>query len=199
MIPAIVLAAGRSSRLGRPKALLQAHAGSFVGSILASLRDGGIPDAIVIAHAGDEGLEDEVRRFGPFARTVVNPNADAGGQLSSLITGINAIDRPAVQGAMVALVDVPLFAAATVRALLERAARSDAAVLRPQHRDRHGHPVIFMRAAFDAIRHADPAAGAKDALRRLADRIEDIAVPDAGILEDVDTIEDYRRLFGREP
>jgi CTP:molybdopterin cytidylyltransferase MocA len=56
-----------------------------------------------------------------------------------------------------------------------------------------------MRAAFDAIRHADPAVGAKDALRRLADRVEDIAVEDAGVIEDVDTAEDYRRLFGREP
>lgn len=198
MIPAIVLAAGRSSRLGRPKALLRAHADTFLGTILTTLRDGGVPDAVVVVREGDEPLATEVARFAPFARAVVNPNADAG-QLSSLVVGINAIDRPAVRGAMVTLVDVPLFSAATVRTLLERAVASRAAVLRPSSGDRHGHPVVFMRAAFDAIRHADPAVGAKDVLRRLADRVENIAVEDRGVFEDVDTVEDYRRLFGREP
>ena len=198
VIPAVVLAAGRSSRLGRPKALLRAREDTFLASILGTLRAGGVPDAVVVIRQGDGPLEAEVERFAPFARAVVNPHADTG-QLSSLIAGINAIDRPAVRGALVTLVDTPLFAAATVRTLLDHAASSRAAVLRVVHDGRHGHPVLFLRAAFDVVRHADPEAGAKDALRRLANRTEDIAVDDAGVLEDVDTPDDYRRLFGREP
>ena len=198
VIPAVVLAAGRSSRLGHPKGLLRAHADTFLATILGTLQSGGVPDAVVVIRQGDEPLAAEAARFAPFARAVVNPHADAG-QLSSLIVGINAIDRPAVRGALVTLVDTPLVAASTVRTLLDHAASSSAAVLRAIHEGHHGHPVVFMRAAFDAVRHADPAVGAKDALRRLADRTEDVAVDDVGVLEDIDTADDYRRIFGREP
>jgi molybdenum cofactor cytidylyltransferase len=198
VIPAVVLAAGRSSRLGRPKALLRARADTFLATILGALEAGGVSDAVVVAREGDAPLDAEVARFGPFARVVVNPRADEG-QLSSLIAGINAVDHPAVRGALVALVDAPLVSPATIRALLDRAASSRAAVIRVTHQGRHGHPVVFMRAAFDAVRHANPDVGAKDALHRLADRTEDVAVDDPGVLEDVDTADDYRRLFGREP
>jgi molybdenum cofactor cytidylyltransferase len=191
MIPAIVLAAGASTRMGRPKALLTAGDRTFVRAILDTLRDAGIPQAVVVCRSGDVDIEAEVAAAG-FGRTVVNARAPEG-QLTSLIAGLDAIDAPDVPAALVTLVDVPLVRPATIRTLCARARDSDAAVVRAVYRGRHGHPVIFKRALFDALRRADPAAGAKPIVRAAA--LEDVDVDDPGVAEDVDTPADYARVI----
>jgi CTP:molybdopterin cytidylyltransferase MocA len=191
MTPAIVLAAGASTRMGRPKALLPAGDRTFIRRILDSLREGGIPEAVVVVRPGQDEVIAEVEASG-FGRAVRNPRADEG-QLSSLITGLDAIDRPGVDAVLVTLVDVPLIGAASVQLLLARAAVSGAPVLRAVHQGRHGHPVIFKRLLFDALRRADPAAGAKAVVRAVP--VEDVETGDPGVVEDVDTPEDYARLF----
>jgi molybdenum cofactor cytidylyltransferase len=192
MIPAIVLAAGASTRMGRPKALLQAGGGrTFIATILDSLHRGGVHDAVVVVRPGHDAVAAEVGTCA-VGRTVTNLRADEG-QLSSLIAGLDGIDGPGVVGALVTLVDVPLIQASTVRFLLARAAASDAPILRAVHRGRHGHPVIFKRELFEALRRADPAIGAKAVVRAV--RVEDVEVGDPGVVEDVDTPEDYARLF----
>lgn len=198
MIPGIVLAAGRSSRFGRPKALLPAGDRTFVSRILATLEAAGVAGAVVVGRPDDEALRDEVERAGVFARMVTNPRADEG-QLSSLLAGLAAADRPGVRAVLVTLVDLPLVQARTVRALIERARETQAPIVRLSCGGRHGHPVVFARATFDALRHADPNLGAKTVLRVFEHAIVTVEVTDAGIFEDVDTAEDYVRLFGREP
>ncbi len=192
MTPAIVLSAGASTRMGRPKALLAAGDRTFIRRILDTLRAAGVPEAVVVVRAGQEQVIVEVEASG-FGRTVLNPRAEEG-QLSSLIAGLDAIDRPGVDGVLVTLVDVPLIGAAAVRTLLERAAASAAPVVRAVHQGRHGHPVIFKRQLFDALRRADPAAGAKAVVRAV--QVEDVETGDPGVVEDVDTPEEYARLFG---
>jgi molybdenum cofactor cytidylyltransferase len=193
MTPAIVLAAGASTRMGRPKALLQAGQRTFIRAILDTLRDAGVVDAVVVVRAGDDAVIAEVVAAG-FGRTVINPRADDG-QLSSLIAGLDAIDGPGVEAALVTLVDVPGITSATLRLLLARAAVSGAPVIRAVHQGRHGHPVIFKRRLFDALRRADPSTGVKAVLR--ANTIEDVEVPDPGVAEDIDTPDDYARARPR--
>jgi molybdenum cofactor cytidylyltransferase len=193
MTPAIVLAAGASTRMGRPKALLQAGQRTFIRAILDTLRDAGVVDAVVVVRAGDDAVIAEVVAAG-FGRTVINPRADDG-QLSSLIAGLDAIDGPGVEAALVTLVDVPGITSATLRLLLARAAVSGAPVIRAVHQGRHGHPVIFKRRLFDALRRADPSTGAKAVLR--ANTVEDVEVPDPGVAEDIDTPDDYARARPR--
>jgi molybdenum cofactor cytidylyltransferase len=191
MIPGIVLAAGASSRMGRPKALLQAAGMTFVRRILGALRDGGVVSAVVVVRPGAPQLVEEIGRAG-FGRAIENPRADEGGQLSSLLVGIDAVDGREIPGVLVTLVDVPMISSATIRTLLDRAAVSPAPVLRAVHRGRHGHPVVFKREVFAALRAADPAIGAKAVMHSL--EVEDVEVDDPGVTEDVDTPEDYERL-----
>jgi molybdenum cofactor cytidylyltransferase len=199
MVPGVILAAGRSSRMGRAKALLPCGPGeSFVRRLARSLCDGGVQRVVIVGRPDDEALREEVAAMPLRARFVENPGADAG-QLSSVLAGLDAADVPGTRGVLVTPVDAPLVTAATVATLLAVFGSTGAPIVRAVYRGRHGHPVVFSRDVFESLRRADPAVGAKAVLRAHADAIVDVDVDDAGVVGDVDTPEDYRALFGREP
>lgn len=198
MIPGVVLAGGASSRMGgRPKALLPTGRGDemFLTRIVSSLRAGGVDDVVVVAgrHAGAIGRV--VERLVPPVRMLRNPAPDQG-QLSSLLVALRAVDHPGVRAMLVTLVDLPLVAPATVRAILSGYRRTGAPMVRPVRHGRHGHPVLFDRSLFDALRDADRALGAKPVVRAHAAAGLDIDITDEGAFTDVDTPEDYQRVFG---
>ena len=193
MIPGIILAAGASTRMGRPKALLTLSDGStFVQAVTASLIDGGVADVLIVGRPDDRGLRDEVAGL-PRTRFVENARAEEG-QLSSVIAGLNAADRPGVGAVLVTLVDLPLIKADTVRTLIDTFLTTHALIARTSHRGRHGHPVIFGRRVFDELRHADPQVGAKSVIRTHQPSVLDVEVDDGGVLRDIDTPEDYADL-----
>ena len=99
-VPGLVLAGGRSSRMGRPKALLPAGSETFVGRIARILRAGGAGPLVVVAPGADLAARIGAALAGhePPPRVVVNPDP-ARGQLSSLVVGLDAIDRPGVDAA----------------------------------------------------------------------------------------------------
>src|SRR5262249_47849035 len=126
-------------------------------------------------------------------RVVLNPRADEG-QLSSLIAGLDAVDVPGVDSVLVTLVDIPLIQPSTVPALVARSGASPAPALRATFRGAHGHPVVFKRELFAALRAADPSDGAKAVLRAVT--VEDVAVDDPFVIRDVDTPDEYARMIG---
>jgi len=192
VIPAIVLAAGRSSRMGRAKATLPAGDGhTFLTRIVQTLLDAGVDDVIVVVGHDADAIARSFSLSGLPARFVVNREYDRG-QLSSLLAGLNAIDRPGVSAVLVTLVDVPLVSASTVRAVVDGYRRSRAPIVRPTSGKRHGHPLLIDRSVFGALRAADPSTGAKSVVRAHASAAGDIAIDDEGAFTDIDTEEEYR-------
>jgi molybdenum cofactor cytidylyltransferase len=195
VIPAIVLAAGRSSRMGRAKATLPAGEGhTFLTRVVQTLLDAGVDDVIVVVGHDADLIAGSFSESGLPARFVVNHDYDRG-QLSSLVAGLNAIDRPGVAAALLTLADVPLVSESTVRAVIDRYRRTHAPIVRPTSGDRHGHPLLIDRSLFDALRAADPSAGAKPIVRAHASTAGDIAIDDEGAFLDVDTEEEYRKTI----
>jgi molybdenum cofactor cytidylyltransferase len=93
-------------------------------------------------------------------------------------------------------VDLPLVSPATVRAVVEAWERTGAPVVRPSYRGRHGHPVLFDARVFQELRAADLSAGARVVVRAHAAESCDVETDDIGALEDIDTPDDYFRVFG---
>jgi CTP:molybdopterin cytidylyltransferase MocA len=189
--------------MGAPKPLLMTGPSgpTFVRRLAASLIEGGAADALVVGRMGDEGLIAEVRacaELGMCARFVPNPHADRG-QLSSVIAGLNAADRPGVAAVLVTPVDAPLIRSETVRTLIAAFTSSGAPIVRATYRGRHGHPVIFGRAVFAELRAADPTIGAKATVRAHARDLLDVDVDDPGVTQDIDDPADYGALFLNAP
>src|SRR5437870_1579351 len=118
MIPGIILAAGKSSRMGRVKALLPIgpHE-TFLDRVARTLRGGGVDDVIVVIGADAQAIRSAIASSGTPVRVVENPNYEQG-QLSSLVAALSTVDRPGVTAILVTLIDVPLIAETTVRTLL---------------------------------------------------------------------------------
>lgn len=197
MIPAIVLAAGRSSRMGRPKALLPLENGdTFLSRIVRTLQAAGVEDVVVVLGHDAEAIAESMAATDLRVRVAFNREYDRG-QLSSLLAGLNVVDRPGVQAVLVTLVDVPLVSEATVRAVIERYRETRVPIVRPRSGERHGHPLLIDRSVFDELRRADDAAGAKPVVRAHASDNGDVAVRDEGAFVDIDTTADYRRIADR--
>ena len=195
MLPGVILAAGDSTRMGFPKALLLTTAGRpFVASIADTFAAAGIADIVVVTGRDHDRIADALAReqLAVSPRIVRNPDPSRG-QLSSLQIGIDALaaDAPA---AVVTLVDVPMTTAETVRLVISEWQRTRAPIVRPAIGERHGHPVVFDRRLFQELRHAPLDVGAKAVVRAHAGEIVNVPVTDAGCLVDVDTPRDYEAL-----
>lgn len=191
MIRAVILAAGQSSRMGQPKAALPVGDGgpTFAAAVVATLQAAGVAEVIVVAGAHLEAVTASVH--GLAGVRVVHNAGWRAGQLSSLVTGLDAADAPDLAGVLVTLVDIPRVRPATVAALVQAWRRSRAPIVRPAIGARHGHPVIFDRFTFADLRAAPLDIGAKAVIGAWRDRVLNVPTDDPGVLVDVDTPQDY--------
>jgi molybdenum cofactor cytidylyltransferase len=184
--------------MGRPKATLRLDdADTFLTRIIRTFQEAQVDDVVVVLGHEARAILNSVEQSGLSPRFVVNEQFESG-QLSSVLAGLRAIDRPGVNAMLMTLVDVPLVSVATVRAVLDRYRTTRAPVVRPVRGALHGHPVLIDRSLFDKIRAADPQRGVKPIIRAHVSAAGDVEVEDEGAFFDVDTPEDYERLVDQK-
>lgn len=186
-VAAILLAAGRSTRMGCCKQLLLLGGTTVIDRCLTTLQRGGVNDIVVVV--SKDGLEVAAAAQRPGVRVVIN-RSDDGDMASSIRTGRDAIDDGA-SGILVALCDYPLVAPATIAVLARQHDAFPEGIIIPGFEERRGHPLLFARPILDEL------AGdmtLRDVVRHDPHRVHTIPVEDAGILMDMDTPDDYARL-----
>jgi molybdenum cofactor cytidylyltransferase len=190
------LAAGASSRMGTPKAALALKhpADTFVSRLIQRFSEAGVPDIVVVTGAAPEAVRRAVGPVRPPLRFVHN-ECWSDGQLTSLIAGLQERRGELLEAVLVTLVDAPLVTTDTIRHVVHRWRRERAPIVRPARDDVHGHPVLFDRSVFAALRAADPNVGAKAVVRAHADRILNVQVDDPGAFLDIDTPSDYENVL----
>jgi molybdenum cofactor cytidylyltransferase len=186
--------------MGRPKASLPLsdRADTFLSRIIRTCTDVPLPEVVVVTGAAAHSISAAGRRDRRL-RFVNNPDW-ASGQLSSLLVGLDAPvarGRSVVEAVLVMLVDVPLVSTDVMSRVIHAWRTSHAPIVRPARGDEHGHPVIFDRAVFDALRAADRRVGAKAVLRANEQSIVNVPIDDPGAYLDIDTEEDYRAVLKR--
>jgi len=200
MLATIILAAGDSTRMGTPKALLPDPDGRpFVARLVRSFSAAGLDEIVIVTGATHDAIVEALAADGPPVGPVCVGNPDPSrGQLSSLWVGLDAVARPDVDGVLVTPVDIPMIRPTTIRQVVEAWSHTRAPIVRPAVGARHGHPVLFDRIVFDDLRRAALTEGAGVVVHANIDRVVNVAVDDEGCLLDVDTPADYQAIVGRK-
>ncbi len=190
-VAAIVLAAGASQRMGRPKQLLPVGDKTMLQHLVDVVRASPAePVVVVLGHRAEEmrvSLQEE------DVAIVVNEDWEAG-LSASVQAGLNAL-APDVRAALFVLADQPALTAEVIAQVVERYRRTRSPIVVPTYRGQRGNPVLFDRALFLELMQVKGDQGGRSLLSRYPSRVEEVAVSSAGVLVDIDTPDDYQRLM----
>ena len=186
MISAIVLAAGKSERMGSPKALLPISGRTFLENVLDAISRTSIEQTIVVVGHHQKEIEASLR----LPSVVFNPDYEKG-MITSFQAGIRALSWDA-SGAFLFLVDHPLVEAATIEAMIMNLAPNR--IILPTFQGRRGHPVLFSADVLEEILALPSTEGANIVVRKDPGRVVEVPVNAPGILVDIDTPEQFEQL-----
>lgn len=187
-VSGLVLAAGGSSRLGRPKQLLPYGPGTLLDQVLGTARGCRFAQLLCVVGAAADQVRAHVDLTGV---TVVENRSFGEGCSSSIVAALTAVD-PRSQALVLMLGDQPGASTATVAALI--AHRGDAPVAACAYADGRGHPLLFARSMFGELARLHGDKGVWKLLDRHAADVVDVPVSGA-IPRDVDTWQDYAAVL----
>ena len=199
----VILGAGASSRMGRPKLLLPWGDTTVIGQIIRQWRELGAAQIAVVHRPDDEPLveaskremlkgnaKNTLQRFNASTHFIVNPQPEHG-MFSSIRCAARWRGwRREISSRAIVLGDQPHLQRNTLRALWEQAGRNPDAICQPVFNGRTGHPVILPRGVFEELKHSR-AKTLKDFLKPFYRRCVQCPVADTGLLLDLDRPEDY--------
>jgi molybdenum cofactor cytidylyltransferase len=191
MISAVILSAGESSRMGRPKALLPIGGQTFIERIVGALKQTAVGEVIVVLGHNAVEMKESIERLP--VEILVNPDYKLG-QLSSLRVAIRHLEKTAeCDGILVHLVDHPYIDPKLIENMIERFYASGKLIVVPRHDGKRGPPVIFSRSLFAELLAAPMDQGAKAVVNAHRAETLEVESQDAGVTVDIDTPELYRQ------
>ena len=197
-LAAILLAAGRSRRMGAFKPLLPFGDRSVIECCIGNLRAAGIKEMIVVAGHRADDLRAQLKDLD--VSIVVNPDPDSE-MGASIACGVERLPGEA-RAVIVALVDHPAVPPDVIKLLIDEWRRG-ARLVQPEHNGRGGHPVLIDLGYESELLSLDPNRGLRALFEAHRDKVHRLAVEDPYVARDMDTWEDYRRLheevFGVSP
>ncbi|HEV8264389.1 MAG TPA: nucleotidyltransferase family protein [Gemmatimonadales bacterium] len=189
----VVLAGGRSARMGSPKALLDFRGQPFVVRVLEAFEALEVKARVVVV--GPDAPRIRPALAGHDCLIVENTDVD-GGPIASLRAALRALQPVQPRAVLVWPVDLPHVRVATVERMLEVHRRRAAPAVVPTFAERRGHPVLWGAGLFEELLTSEAAArhGARAVLQAHAAELVSVAVDDPAVIDDLNTPEDYERL-----
>jgi molybdenum cofactor cytidylyltransferase len=172
--------------MGQPKALLEYEGKTFLERILSTIAASPIHDVVVVLGHDAEAILERVS----ISRWTLNSEYEKG-MTTSFQAGIRVLPET-VRAAMLFLVDHPQVDRETIVRLVEKA--SEGSIVIPVFGGRRGHPVLFGREALAEVMALASDRGTNEVVRARPERVIEVAVRDPGVLLDIDTPEEFRKL-----
>jgi molybdenum cofactor cytidylyltransferase len=195
MISAIVLAAGESKRMGRPKQLLAWQGKTLLRHVLESLMKSNADEIILVLGHEAEAIR---KSLPPFQiKIVINPDYQQG-MASSLRQGLLAID-PRSEAFLVLLADQPGIGPEIMNRMIRdfQQANPKRGIVRPVYRGLQGHPVLISVRYLQEAIQLQGDVGARQILMNHPEDILEMDVDQDVVLKDIDTPEEYQKYMNR--
>jgi molybdenum cofactor cytidylyltransferase len=188
IIGAVVLAAGESKRMGKPKLVLPWKDTTVVGQVVETLFSAGIHDVTIVT-GGHRDLVENALSSTPV-RLVHNQNFHNDNMLESVKVGIKSLPEDN-QAILIVLADQPRVKERTIRSICNEYHIGTFPIVFPSWNMRRGHPWLLDRSYFDELLAMEEGLTLRDFLKYHTDVIHYLEVDDPSILQDIDTLEQY--------
>ena len=195
MINAIILAAGQSKRMGKPKPLLRFGDKTFLEQIISVLKLSDV-DRITVVLGAEAGT---IKSSVDLSETNIVINKDyLKGQLSSLITAIE--DTPEeTEAILLCLADAPFVSKEVVNKIVSKFRETNNPIIVPVFNGKRGHPTLFSKSLFNELLNAPQDQGARYVLYSNEEKVLEVEISESGFLISIDTPDEYKSRFGADP
>jgi len=192
MVSSILLAAGKSRRMGRPKQLMPWGQSTILEQTIDNLLGSAVNEVIVVVGHKAE----EVRKtIGTKpVKMAVNPDYEQG-MSTSIVAGLSLVDSQA-QAVMLVLGDQPLIDIQTINRLIDEFYDCDKGIAIPTYHGKRGHPVIFAMKYKEELLGLKSDIGGRQIIKDHPEDVLEVAVHCESIITDIDTIIDYQSYIG---
>jgi molybdenum cofactor cytidylyltransferase len=198
MITAIVLAAGQSKRMGRPKMLLPWGGITVLGKVLETLQMANITDILVITGGEREQVESIAAQYA--VRSNFNKEYAENDMLGSIQCGLRTLtstlptSEDQNEGALICLGDQPQIQEKTVLLVCQTFLKTGSNLVVPSYQMRRGHPWLVARPLWDRLLSLEPPRSPRDFLNVYTQEIEYVNIDSPSVVQDLDTPGDYLKF-----
>ena len=197
-IAAIILAAGRSRRMGKFKPLLPFGNQTVIESCVSNLRAANVSEIVIVLGHRAEEVREQLKSASVVFVTNTNPDSEMS---ASIVLGVYALTEMA-RAVLIAPADHPAINPETIGLLIEKW-RGGARLIQPEFAGKGGHPVLIDLSYRDELERLDPDAGLRGFFSKHRADVLRLPVDSPFVARDMDTWEDYCALhedvFGRKP
>ena len=190
-IGAVILAAGESSRFGRPKQLVQFRGKSLVRRVVDAAKDANCSAIVVVLGSKREQIERELKE----TAAIVAENEDwRRGVGSSIRVGLeSAVNQaPDIEAIVLLTCDQPFLKTDTIERLIAMYEKTKKAIVASSYSETLGVPALFDRSCFQELLALDDETGAKTIILSNRERVAELLFLEGKI--DIDTVADYEKL-----
>jgi molybdenum cofactor cytidylyltransferase len=188
MLSAILLAAGESKRMGKPKQLMPLGQSTLLEQTIDNLLDSSVDETIVVL--GHKAEEIARTIAGRPVKIVINSDYSQG-MSTSIIAGLILVD-PCSQAVMLAMGDQPLVESSTINQLIEAFNKNKKGIAVPTYRGRRGHPIIFDIKYKTELFKLKGDIGGREIIRNHPDDVLMVAIDSESVISDIDTQDEYQ-------
>jgi molybdenum cofactor cytidylyltransferase len=191
----VILAAGSSTRLGRPKPLLPYHGSTFIEQVVSKAITAALYPVVVVTGAHT----DEITNALAGKKTHLTHNARwQEGMGTSIVAGLSAMQhlQPDAEAVIITVCDQPHLSAALLQTLITTQVSTNKGIVACSYSETIGAPTLFTRPYFADLSALSGNEGARKVLLQNRDDLAVVPFPEGAI--DVDTPEDYQRFLSGE-